>query len=55
MSSDEDVPMLDVDPIPFSGKGKGKAADSFVEHDNENLPWSVAEYVGDYFSSNMIF
>ncbi|KAK0239151.1 P-loop containing nucleoside triphosphate hydrolase protein [Armillaria nabsnona] len=37
---DEDTEMMDVDAIPTSAKGKGKAVDSDVQpYDNDNLPW----------------
>ncbi|KAK0214777.1 P-loop containing nucleoside triphosphate hydrolase protein [Armillaria fumosa] len=37
---DEDTEMIDVDTIPTSAEGKGKAVDSDAQHyDNDNLPW----------------
>lgn len=43
MSSDEDIPMDDVDTAPMqSFKGKGKAVNGDYSHD-ENLPWYVVE------------
>ena len=39
MDSDEDVHMSDAETIPFSAKGKGKAAGPTAE--DENLPWYV--------------
>ena len=38
MDSDDDVHMADVEVIPSSAKGKGKATDD-VPLDDESLPW----------------
>jgi hypothetical protein len=43
MSDSEDAAM-DVDPIPSSAKGKGKAVDppgNSAPYDDDNLPWCV--------------
>ncbi|EEB90151.1 hypothetical protein MPER_11680 [Moniliophthora perniciosa FA553] len=41
MDNDDDTQMMDVDSIPASAKGKGRALDMDVPPipDNENLPW----------------
>jgi len=39
MDFDDDTDMMDVESIPSSGKGKGKAIESDVAPDPDNLPW----------------
>jgi len=40
MDSDEDTNMVDVEPIGYNAKGKGKAVEhDRAKYDEDNLPW----------------
>lgn len=39
MDSDEDTDMIDVESLSSLGKGKGKAIESDVAPEADNLPW----------------
>jgi len=45
MNSDDETTMMDVDPIPFSAKGKAKANGNQYT-DDETLPWCVSLWLG---------